>query len=300
MALPIGWNLVLLSAVGQGELKTILSVHWPKLERWFAKSRFDKARLAIQTPIREVIHTVIWVEIDQENVSRKGTEEHLLGRQNVVSDSFGTSPAGEQPLGAVSTSTVVVEASKLKSGGKIRPADRMETATGRKLDHFQNESCCSAGAVDLDTPLGGVRSPACNQPISLTRPNGGPSSLGHAQGSTKKGGSVGPRFRPKCCPLGPSAEPLPVRVAVARMSVLGLPPVEVFQSLVRAFFGPEEGQEKAEAELIANFQIIENYLHGKRYFVGDRFGFADLVANFVALWVIAAQEAAGKKVFPAD
>ncbi|GAB4825531.1 hypothetical protein Ancab_008405 [Ancistrocladus abbreviatus] len=161
------------------------------------KSRFDRACFVMRTPILETINIVIWVKIDQEvfpiNVAeefckegdwRSSTREatvKVLGSPSdpstsiiVVPDSVGIALASEQQIGAASTSAVVAEASKFKSGG----------------DNVANHS-----PID-SRPTDGMEAP----PISPAGPVGSIGALtnmGLGLEINKKGGPDGPSARPK-------------------------------------------------------------------------------------------------------
>ncbi|TMW83026.1 hypothetical protein EJD97_003228 [Solanum chilense] len=64
-----------------------------------------------------------------------------------------------------------------------------------------------------------------------------------------------------------------------------------------------EEQEKAKEELFEMLRILDNELKDKKYFVGDKFGFVDIVANAGALWLGVLEEVSGvvlvtKEKFP--
>ncbi|KAK4730541.1 hypothetical protein R3W88_023529 [Solanum pinnatisectum] len=62
----------------------------------------------------------------------------------------------------------------------------------------------------------------------------------------------------------------------------------------RSFFLKGEEQEKAKEEVYEMLKVLDNELkHNKKYFVGDKFGFADIVANAAALWLGVLEEASG-------
>ncbi|XP_049385943.1 probable glutathione S-transferase [Solanum stenotomum] len=54
-----------------------------------------------------------------------------------------------------------------------------------------------------------------------------------------------------------------------------------------------EEQEKAKKEACEMLKILENELKDKKYFVGDKFGFADIAANVLAIWLGVFEEASG-------
>ncbi|XP_049407163.1 probable glutathione S-transferase [Solanum stenotomum] len=51
-----------------------------------------------------------------------------------------------------------------------------------------------------------------------------------------------------------------------------------------------KGEEKEVCEML---KVLDNELKDKKLFVGDKFGFADMAANFVGLWLGIFQEASG-------
>ncbi|XP_010325821.1 probable glutathione S-transferase [Solanum lycopersicum] len=64
-----------------------------------------------------------------------------------------------------------------------------------------------------------------------------------------------------------------------------------------------EEQEKAKEEVFEMLRILDNELKGKKFFVGDKFGFVDIVANAGALWLGVLEEVSGvvlvtKEKFP--
>ena len=61
----------------------------------------------------------------------------------------------------------------------------------------------------------------------------------------------------------------------------------------RSFFLKGEEQEKAKEELPEMLKVVDNELKDKKYFVVDKFGFVDIVANVVALWLGVLEEASG-------
>ncbi|XP_055812523.1 probable glutathione S-transferase [Solanum dulcamara] len=54
-----------------------------------------------------------------------------------------------------------------------------------------------------------------------------------------------------------------------------------------------EEQEKAKEEAYDMLKILDNELKDKKFFVGDKFGFADIAANLVGFWLGIFQEASG-------
>ncbi|WMV44268.1 hypothetical protein MTR67_037653 [Solanum verrucosum] len=62
----------------------------------------------------------------------------------------------------------------------------------------------------------------------------------------------------------------------------------------RSFFLKGEEQEKAKEEVYKMLKVLDNELKdNKKYFVGDKFGFADIAANAAALWLGVLEEASG-------
>ena len=66
------------------------------------------------------------------------------------------------------------------------------------------------------------------------------------------------------------------------------------------FWGRGEDQRKAFEEAKENLGFLEKELEGKKFFGGERFGFVDIVANVIAIWVAAFQEATGKEVLTGE
>ncbi|GMH28969.1 hypothetical protein Nepgr_030812 [Nepenthes gracilis] len=61
--------------------------------------------------------------------------------------------------------------------------------------------------------------------------------------------------------------------------------------------------EGKKEEAIENLKLLEKELEGKKFFGGEKIGFVDIVANFIAYWVPLIEEATGKQLlgeeFPA-
>ncbi|XP_027775374.1 probable glutathione S-transferase isoform X4 [Solanum pennellii] len=51
--------------------------------------------------------------------------------------------------------------------------------------------------------------------------------------------------------------------------------------------------EKAKEKVCEMLKILDNELKDKKFFVGNKFGFADIAANFLALWMGILEEATG-------
>ncbi|KAH0736968.1 hypothetical protein KY290_035673 [Solanum tuberosum] len=64
-------------------------------------------------------------------------------------------------------------------------------------------------------------------------------------------------------------------------------------AVVNAFLGKGNEQEKGKEEVCEMLKVLEKELKDKKLFVGDKFGFADIAANLVGLWMGVFQEASG-------
>ncbi|KAH0632245.1 hypothetical protein KY285_034973 [Solanum tuberosum] len=64
-------------------------------------------------------------------------------------------------------------------------------------------------------------------------------------------------------------------------------------TVVNAFLGKGEEQEKAKEEVCEMLKILDNELKDKTFFVANKFGYADIVANLVGLWLGLFQEGFG-------
>ncbi|KAJ8551055.1 hypothetical protein K7X08_000425 [Anisodus acutangulus] len=62
-------------------------------------------------------------------------------------------------------------------------------------------------------------------------------------------------------------------------------------ALINTFFRKGEEQEKAKEEVCEMLKVLDNELKDKKFFVSDKFGFADIAANLVALWLGVFEEA---------
>jgi len=60
-----------------------------------------------------------------------------------------------------------------------------------------------------------------------------------------------------------------------------------------AFFGKGEVQEKSKGEVREMLKILDKELKDKTFFVANEFGFADIVANMVGLWLGVYQAVSG-------
>ncbi|MCD9640950.1 hypothetical protein HAX54_026708 [Datura stramonium] len=61
----------------------------------------------------------------------------------------------------------------------------------------------------------------------------------------------------------------------------------------RSFSVKEEYPEKAREEVCEMLKVLDNELKDKKFFVLDKFGFADIIANAVALWLGVFEEITG-------
>ncbi|PHT72298.1 putative glutathione S-transferase [Capsicum annuum] len=61
----------------------------------------------------------------------------------------------------------------------------------------------------------------------------------------------------------------------------------------KSFFLKGEEQEKANEETYEMLKVLDNELKDKKFFVGDSYGFADIAANMMGLWVGVFEEASG-------
>ncbi|XP_055812524.1 probable glutathione S-transferase [Solanum dulcamara] len=64
-------------------------------------------------------------------------------------------------------------------------------------------------------------------------------------------------------------------------------------AVVNFFFLKGEEHEKSNEEVCEMLKVLDNELKDKKFFVGDKFGFADIAANFVGYWLGVFQEAFG-------
>uniref|UniRef100_A0A3Q7HYN7 GST C-terminal domain-containing protein n=1 Tax=Solanum lycopersicum TaxID=4081 RepID=A0A3Q7HYN7_SOLLC len=62
---------------------------------------------------------------------------------------------------------------------------------------------------------------------------------------------------------------------------------------LHAFLGKGKEQEKGKEEVCEMLKVLDNDFKDKKLFVGDKFGFVDIVANLVELWMGVFQEATG-------
>ncbi|KAL3327368.1 hypothetical protein AABB24_035177 [Solanum stoloniferum] len=64
-------------------------------------------------------------------------------------------------------------------------------------------------------------------------------------------------------------------------------------AVVNTFLHKGEEQEKGKEEVCEMLKILDNELKDKKFFVADKFGYADMAANFVGYWLGVFQEASG-------
>ncbi|NP_001311811.1 probable glutathione S-transferase [Nicotiana tabacum] len=64
-------------------------------------------------------------------------------------------------------------------------------------------------------------------------------------------------------------------------------------AVVKTFLRKGEEQEKDKEEVCEMLKVLDNELKDKKFFVGDKFGFADIAANLVAFWLGVFEEASG-------
>ncbi|KAK4731340.1 hypothetical protein R3W88_024328 [Solanum pinnatisectum] len=64
-------------------------------------------------------------------------------------------------------------------------------------------------------------------------------------------------------------------------------------TVVNTFFRKGDEQEKGKEEVCEMLKVLDNELKDKKFFVGEKFGFADIVANMVAHWLGVNEEVFG-------
>ncbi|XP_006367663.1 probable glutathione S-transferase [Solanum tuberosum] len=69
---------------------------------------------------------------------------------------------------------------------------------------------------------------------------------------------------------------------------------------VNTFLHKGEEQEKGKEEVFEMLKILDNELKDKKFFVGDKFGYADIAANFVGYWLGVFQEASGVELVTSE
>ncbi|XP_015088754.1 probable glutathione S-transferase [Solanum pennellii] len=71
-------------------------------------------------------------------------------------------------------------------------------------------------------------------------------------------------------------------------------------TVVNAFLRKGEENEKAKEEVCEMLKILDNELKDKKFFVGNKFGIADIVANLVGLWLGVFQEGSGVELVTSE
>ncbi|KAH0632247.1 hypothetical protein KY285_034975 [Solanum tuberosum] len=71
-------------------------------------------------------------------------------------------------------------------------------------------------------------------------------------------------------------------------------------AVVNTFLHKGEEQEKGKEEVCEMLKILDNELKDKKFFVGDKFGYADMTANFVGYWLGVFQEASGVELVTSE
>ncbi|XP_049407170.1 probable glutathione S-transferase [Solanum stenotomum] len=71
-------------------------------------------------------------------------------------------------------------------------------------------------------------------------------------------------------------------------------------AVVNTFLHKGEEQEKGKEEVCEMLKILDNELKDKKFFVGDKFGYADMAANFVGYWLGVFQEASGVELVTSE
>ncbi|CAN4106016.1 unnamed protein product [Withania somnifera] len=64
-------------------------------------------------------------------------------------------------------------------------------------------------------------------------------------------------------------------------------------AVINAFLHKGEEQEKGKEEVCEMLKVLDNELKDKKFFVGDKFGFADIAANLMGLWLGVFEEGSG-------
>lgn len=71
---------------------------------------------------------------------------------------------------------------------------------------------------------------------------------------------------------------------------------QLLQALMKARRRQGKEKEEAVAEAGEALRALEEELKGKKFFGGETLGFVDIVANFIAYWTPAMEEALGEEV----
>ncbi|KAM3341045.1 putative glutathione S-transferase [Capsicum galapagoense] len=91
---------------------------------------------------------------------------------------------------------------------------------------------------------------------------------------------------------GPSILPKdPYDRALARFCAKFLD--EKVPAVVSTFLRVGEEREKGKEDVCEMLKVVDNELKDKKFFVGDKFGFVDMAANLIGLWLGIFQEASG-------
>lgn len=73
--------------------------------------------------------------------------------------------------------------------------------------------------------------------------------------------------------------------------------IQLIRALWTTFLVVGEGEEKVKEEAGEALRVFEKELGEKKWFGGERIGYVDVVANFVAFWYRAIHEAMGMEVW---
>ncbi|KAK6779228.1 hypothetical protein RDI58_021412 [Solanum bulbocastanum] len=71
-------------------------------------------------------------------------------------------------------------------------------------------------------------------------------------------------------------------------------------AVVNTFLHKGEEQEKGKEEVCEMLKILDNELKDKKFFVADKFGYADMAANFVGYWLGVFQDASGVELVTSE
>ncbi|KAK4730547.1 hypothetical protein R3W88_023535 [Solanum pinnatisectum] len=71
-------------------------------------------------------------------------------------------------------------------------------------------------------------------------------------------------------------------------------------AVVSTFIRKGEEQEKGKEDACEMLKVLDNELKDKKFFVGDKFGFADIAANLVGYWLGIFQEASGVELVTSE
>ncbi|KAK4342827.1 hypothetical protein RND71_038643 [Anisodus tanguticus] len=91
---------------------------------------------------------------------------------------------------------------------------------------------------------------------------------------------------------GPSILPIdPYDRAIARFWAKFLE--DKVAAVINTFLRKGEERVKGKEEVCEMLKVLDNELKDKKFFVGDKFGFADMAANFLGLWLGVFEEGSG-------